>query len=258
MNSLINRLDALVLSVVLFAGIILMVSIGRWCNKKWNEDLEPKGGVNSLLSALYALSGLMLAFTFGMSGTRLEKVRTIIQQEANDMGTAIRRADLYSDSARQGFRTDFREYLEAVISFYENATNPAVLYKAREDAEKASDRLWARAAQESKKPNMLIPSNQMLPALNNMFDSATARIIVLKSKVPDLIIYMLFICVLATCFIGGFTSSSFRYKDWIIITGFALMSSMVVYTTIDLARPMRGVIKEMSGREAIVELRKMF
>jgi hypothetical protein len=33
---------------------------------------------------------------------------------------------------------------------------------------------------------------------------------------------------------------------------------MVIYTTLDLARPMRGVIKEQAGQEAIIELRKMF
>jgi hypothetical protein len=259
MYSLINRTDALVLCLVLFCGILLMATLGRWCSKKWRGDgHELKGGVNSLLSALFALSGLTLAFTFGMSGNRMENARVVVRQEANDIGSAIRRAEFYPDSIREQFRADFKEYVEAVINFYENATNRALLYKAIEDADKIGDRLWARVALQSKQPNMLIPSNQMAPALDKMLDSATTRTTVLKSKVPDLVIYMLFTCVFATCFIGGFTSSSFRYKDWIIITGFALISSMVVYTTLDLARPMRGVIKETAGKDAIIELRKMF
>jgi hypothetical protein len=91
-----------------------------------------------------------------------------------------------------------------------------------------------------------------------MFDVATTREVVLKSRVPDLVVYMLFICVLTSCFIGGFTSAAFRKKDWIIILGFALVTSMVVYTTLDLGRPMRGVIKDEAGKEAIIELRQMF
>jgi hypothetical protein len=69
---------------------------------------------------------------------------------------------------------------------------------------------------------------------------------------------MLFICILASCFIGGFTSGAFHYKEWVIIVGFALVSSMVVYSTIDLARPMRGIIKERAARQAIMDLRNMF
>ena len=182
----------------------------------------------------------------------------MVEQEANDIGTAILRSDLYADSVREGFRADFKNYLEAVIDFYENPTDINRLYKAKEDAAKAAAGLWARAARQSKLPNMLVPSNQMVPALNAMFDIAQTREIVLKSQVPDLIVYMLFVCVLSTCFIGGFTSTSFQRKDWVIIIGFALVSSMVIYTTLDLARPMRGVIKEKAGKEAIIELRKMF
>lgn len=49
-----------------------------------------------------------------------------------------------------------------------------------------------------------------------------------------------------------------RHKDWIVVTGFALLSSMIIYITLDLGRPMRGIIKTDMARDAIVDLRKMF
>jgi hypothetical protein len=239
--------------------MIVVVLLGRWASRKWNKEQgEPKGGVNSLFAALFALSGLILAFTFGMSQTRLEKVRDVVEQEANDIGTAILRADLYSDPVRDSFRMDFKNYVDAIFSFYTNATRADLVIKAKQDAANAADKLWARATQQSKLPNMLIPSNQMIPALNNMFDIANSREIILKARVPDLVIYMLFVCVLASCFIGGFTSGQFQHKEWIIVTGFAIVTSMVVYTTLDLARPMRGTIQERAGKDAILDLRKMF
>ncbi len=258
-HSFIFRTEALTLSIVLLAGMIIMVMLGRLSCKLWNkEENEPKGGVSSLFGGLFALSGLLLAFTFGMSGTRLEKVRNVVELEANEIGTAILRSDLYADSVRDGFRRDFKYYLEAVISFYSNAADIDSLYKAKEDAGKAGRLLWARAAQQSKLPNMLIPSNQMIPSLNGMFDVAQSREIILTQKVPDLIVYMLFIAVFATCFIGGFTSGTFHPKEWIIVVGFSIVTAMVVYTTIDLSRPMRGAIKDEAGKHAILELRKMF
>ena len=258
-HSLIFRTEALTLSIVLFIGMIVMVILGRLSGRMWNKDeSEPKGGINSLFGGLFALSGLLLAFTFGMSGSRLEKVRSVVELEANQIGTAVLRSDLYADSVRDGFRKDFKDYLEAIIAFYKNAADIDSLYKAKADAEKAGQRLWVRAAQQSKLPNMLIPSNQMIPSLNGMFDVAQSREIILRQKVPDLIVYMLFIAVFATCFIGGFTSGAFHPKEWIIVVGFSIVTAMVVYTTIDLSRPLRGKIQDDAGKNAIVELRKMF
>jgi hypothetical protein len=257
--SFIFKTDAAILSLILFIGMIVMVVCGRLACKVWNkEQSEPKGGVSSLFGGLFALSGLLLAFTFGMSGTRMEKVRNVVELEANQIGTAILRSDLYADSVRDSFRADFMNYLEAVIAFYNNAANTDSLYKAKEAADKAAQGLWARATQQSKLPNMLIPSGQMIPALNGMFDVAQSREIILRQRVPDLIVYMLFVAVFATCFIGGLTSSRFRSKEWIIVIGFSIVTAMVVFTTIDLSRPLRGMIKDEAGKHAIIELRKMF
>lgn len=258
-QSLLFKADPFVIGILLFFGMIIMVILGRVASKRWNKDAsEPKGGVNSLFTGLFAISGLILAFTFGMSQSRLERVRNVVEEECNDIGTAVLRADLYADSVRQGFRIDFKKYLEAIIAFYENAGNAQIVEASKAHAARAAEGLWARAAEQSKLPNMLIPSNQMIPALNNMFDIATTREIVLQSHVPDMVELMLFVCVLATCFIGGFTSARLAGREWIIVIWFAIVSSMVVYTTIDLSRPLRGMIRVDAGQQAIVELRKMF
>ena len=68
-NSFIHTTDAFVLCIFLFIAMITMVALGRIAGKIWRrEEGEPKGGVNSLLAALFALFGFILAFTFGMSG----------------------------------------------------------------------------------------------------------------------------------------------------------------------------------------------
>jgi len=257
--SWLHRTDALILCIMLFFAMLIMVWLGRMAGKLWHkDDPEPKGGVNSLLAAVFGLFGFILAFTFGMSGNRYESVRTVIVNEANDIGTAILRADLYPDSARTALRAEFRKYLEARISYYQNATNLELWKKAKEDAAVASSNLWAIAIAQSKKPNMLIPSNSMIPALNSMFDIATSNEMLLLMRVPDLIIYMLFILALASSFIAGFTSEPIRPKHWIVITGFALLSSMIIYITLDLGRPLRGIIKTNVSEQSIVDLRKMF
>src|SRR3954452_9898389 len=121
--SFIHRTDALVLCILLFFGMLLMVPVGRIAGKlRTQEEVEPKGGVGSILSALFGLSAFILAFTFGMSASRYSNVRDIIVDEANDIGTALLRSDLYPDSVRDAFRTDFKKYIDARVSYYENVT----------------------------------------------------------------------------------------------------------------------------------------
>jgi hypothetical protein len=61
------------------------------------------------------------------------------------------------------------------------------LIKQKSDAENAGNALWSRAMQQSKLPDMLIPSSQMIPALNSMFDVATTIEVTLYARVPELI-----------------------------------------------------------------------
>ena len=199
--------------------------------KTAGDDLaEPKGGLNSVPAALFALSAFMLAFTFGMSGSWYENARNLTVEDANNISTAILRSNLYSDSVRNGFCVDFRNYLEARIAYFENPRDINLVMKAKADAAKAAAGLWTTAIQQSKLPNMLIPSNNMIPALNDMFDIAVTKEVVLLARVPDLIVYM----------------------------SFALLYSMVIYTTLDLGSPARGLIKSNLGEQAIEELRKIF
>src|SRR3954471_14723837 len=255
-DSFIHTTSALALCIFLFIGMMIMVALGRYAGKIWRkEEGQPKGGVGSLLAALFALFGFILAFTFGMSGNRYENVRNVIVEEANDIGTAVLRADLYSDSIRNAFRTDFKKYLEARIAYYDNVRDTVLWYKAKEDAAKVAEALWSRAMQQSKLPNMLIPSNNMIPALNTMFDTAKKVELTLYARVPDLIVYMLFVLALVTSFIGGFTSTGIRPKDWIIVVVFAILFSMVTYVTLDLGRPLRGIIKANIGLQAFTDIR---
>jgi len=255
-HSLIHRTDALTLCIVLFIAMLLLFPLGRMAGKIWRKDEdEPKGGVSSLLNAVFGLSAFVLAFTFGMSASRYSNVRELLTEEANDIGTAVLRSDLYTDSVRDEFRGDFKKYIDARLSFYNNIKDTTQLSLAKKEASKAAASLWQRTMQQSKQPNMLIPSNNMVPALNSMFDIATTVELTLYTRVPDLIVYMLFILALVSSFIGGFTSTVIRKRDGIVIVIFALFSSMVTYITLDLGRPMRGTIKADIGTQAIIEIR---
>ena len=102
--------------IVLILFILMMISnlvgyqLKLYYNKKTSGLLpdEPTSAEGALLGLL----ALLLGFTFSMSSSRYDTCRQIIVEEANDIGTAILRADLYPDSIRNLFRADFKIMLK--------------------------------------------------------------------------------------------------------------------------------------------------
>ena len=257
--SLFFRTDASILGLILFAACIFMVRLGRFVRNKFfqKDQQESKGGVNSLLGALFGLWGFILAFTFGSSSARFDNVRSMMVDESNMIRNAILRVQTFPDSLQQPLREDLKNYLQARID-YDHATNLDQINKARKDAQDIGNSLWTRTAQISKLPNMTIICANMFATLSGMFDLASKRDASLSAGVPELIMYLLFFLALVISFIGGFTTPVIGTKEWVVITGFILLACVIIYITLDLSRPMRGFIRPDVGQEKIEQLQKMF
>ncbi len=254
--SFILRHEAWELALMLFVIMLLFVIIGRQVGVKFFGEREKDGNV---LASLFAILGLMLAFTFGMSLTRYEKRIDIHIQESNDIGTAILRADLYPEDIRQQFRADFRQYVEARIAYFEAGTDSDKMFAAKRETEIIGQRIWERAAQNSTNPAVSIPATmQMVPALNAMIDITNTRWRMTVAKVPEAVLYLLFVLICICALQLGYTLSAKKRMDWLGVVGVVLLVCAVVHLIIDIDRPRRGTITLEEVNQSIVDLRGMF
>ena len=219
---------------------------------------DPKGGVSALLGALFGLWGFMLAFTFSQSGTRFETVRSMIVDEGNILRNTIIRADFFPDSVRNSYRADLRKYLEERIAYYDYDNDAAKFRKNREEISKTATALWKRTVEQSKKPELTGPANNMATSLTNLFDIGIKREALLSAGIPMPVNIMLVVLALSISLVGGFTTPTIKRKEWIVVFVFAFLASTILYITIDLARPMEGLIKPDAGQQIIINLRKLF
>jgi hypothetical protein len=234
-----------------------MVEIGKLCRSKLLQDQqESKGGVNSLLGALFGLWGFLLAFTFGNSASKFDNVRSVTVEESNIIRNTILRADLFPDSIRTGLRQELKIYLESTIDYYRYAKDFDKFLKAKVTSNEAGKKLWQKIVFVS--GQFPVPSAGMQASLISMFDVGERRNALLLSGVPELVVYMLFFLALAISFIGGFTTPVIQLKEWIVILGFLLLACSIIYITLDLGRPLRGFIQLPSGKQRLIELRQMF
>jgi hypothetical protein len=217
--------------------------------------------VKELSSSFSSLSGLLfllLAFTFGMSVSRYDNRRQNIVEESNAISTALLRADLYAEKERLVFRQDFQQYIECRIEYYKAGRNIEKLRLSNEHANSVSKRLWQRATRLSFDHTNTDATRQMIPALNEMIDITTTRAAGEKAKVPDSIIWLLFVLACITSFYSGYSAALKGSIDWLVEFGFCMMISVTVLFIFDLDRPFRGLVTLDESNRNIIELRNSF
>jgi hypothetical protein len=184
-----------------------------------------------------------LAFTFGMSNSRYDDRKNNLIDEANCIGTAILRADIYPDSVKMEFKNDFKLYLDSRRDFYTLGDDEPKINASLKQSAKMSEKLWERATFYAKNKDYFIQSTMMLPALNAMFDSASKSNIVFNSKVPETIVYLLLIFSVVISLYIGYKSGLEKKIERNFILGFCLLICVVIFITLDLDRSRRGLIK---------------
>ena len=238
-HSFLNDLDAFYIVLILFFSMLITIWIGY---KLGLKKVKSETKNSEISSSLLGLLALILGFTFAMAGSRFENRKINLIDEANCIGTAILRADIYPDSLKNEFKKDFDSYLNSRRDYYLLDDEAKITASLKQSAE-ASSKLWSRAAFFAKDKDYFIQSNMMLPALNAMFDSALKSNMVLNSKVPETIVYLSFIFSVIISFFIGYNSGLEKKINPKFIIGFCFLICVVIFITLDLDRPRRGLIK---------------
>jgi hypothetical protein len=258
-TSLLYRTDAWLIVGLLFMLMLVFNALGF----KFRQHHLKKGVINEALNlgtiegSLLGLIALFLAFTFNMAANRYDERRKVIVEEANDIGTAILRADLYPEPTRSKLRVDFKHYVEARIAYYQAGIDADKIETATKNTNFYSDRLWKQVTESAQKPENVLRSQMMVPAMNTMIDVVTTRAAIKDATVPESIIWLLFTLILSSAFVIGYCNAPHRMNRLLVII-FSIMIALTVFLILDLDRPSRGLINVEQSEQAIVALRKLF
>jgi hypothetical protein len=252
------NINTFILCTALFLIMLASIEAGRWFAKNRSHEFADNPGTSSITASLYGLLGLMLAFTFGMSGQRFKDRKELLVSEANAIGTAVLRVQLYADSVQPKFREHFEHYVDARIAYFEAYVDTTKIWMALKAANAHSDSLWKVAAENSRLNGNLAATNQMIPALNEMFDLRASEFWGEYTRTPGSILTMLFLLSVAAAFVSGHTSVGKGKLDRLMAVGFCLLTSMVIFFIIDLDKPRRGIVNIDKNVKAITELQYLF
>ena len=241
----------------LFLCFLLFVEIGRRLGARWVDEEETERErvvLNTIETAIYALLGLMIAFTFSGAAERFDARRSLTVQEGNAIGTAYLRLDLLPAAAQPALREKFRRYTEARIAVYQALPDIEASNTHAARAGALQGQIWAEAV-AALKDAPPASSLLLLPALNDMLDITTTRAIMLRTHTPPVVLVTLLMLTLVCSLLIGNGLARKRTCGAVLHTvGFALVLTVTLYVILDLDHPRAGLIQLDYADQALADV----
>jgi hypothetical protein len=238
-------LITVVLALLLFVAIIGFLELGRRLGERWatgNPSASTRGTA-AVEGAVFALMGLLIAFTFSAAQGRLDTRRKLIIDEANAIGTAYLRVDLLPAETQPVLRDDFRAYTQSRIDYYRKVQDPAAEAAERERSLALNNQIWRHAvAAVRASPDPRVPS-LLLPALNEMIDLESARFASRHIHAPPTIFVLLVVLALACALFAGLGMGRKEIKSHFYLIAFATALTVTVFVIVDMEFPRFGLIR---------------
>jgi hypothetical protein len=252
-------IPAALFAALLFIGMLVVLEAGRrlGVRRRASESEHERTSHGAIEGAVFALFGLLVAFTFSGAASRFGEKRMLIADEVNAVATAYLRLDLLPDEAQPALRDLFRQYIDSRLATYLKLPDLEAARGEMTRSRKLGEEIWARAIAATRLGDSHPGADRLLlPALNGMLDIATTRTMALQAHPPGTIYVLLFGLGLVCSLLAGYRMSASSLRSWIHILGFTTITVAVVYVTLDVEYPRTGLFRLESADQLFLELRE--
>jgi hypothetical protein len=233
----------LALLLLLFAALLAAVDGGRiWAARDPAGPEARRAGVGGVEAALFALLGLMIAFTFSGATARYEARRQLIIDESNAVRTAYRRLDLLPAWARKSDRALIRRYVMTRVAAYAELPRPDAMTEFAQ-ARSLEDPIWVTAVAGCNATGSTACATVVLPALNTLYDVANQRTLILGFHPPAIIFVVLIVLALACSVMAGIAMGARPGRNWFYMIAYSAVVALTIYIIIEVEYPRAGFIR---------------
>lgn len=214
-------------------------------------EKEKESSVGAMVGATLGLLAFMLAFTFGLAGSRFEDRRQVVLSEANAIGTTYLRAEMLPEPMRTESRNYLREYVEVRLDAIQQ---PGRLPQAILKSEELHKSLWSQAVAAAEKDRSPI-TGLFVQSLNQVIDLHAKRVMTgVRSRVPDAIWVVLYVLSILAMAMMGYHSGLVHSRRSIAVIALVLGFSSVLFLIADLDRPNQGTLQV--SQQSMIDLRQ--
>jgi hypothetical protein len=235
--------NPLLLVGILFLSLECSNRVGIWQRRRSGEEREQDRRGDVILTALLALLGLMLAFTYSFTVSRSDMRKAAAIDEINAVGTAFLRADLLDEPHRTSIRTSLLEYARTLVIDPQIAATNGGISKIIERMSAKQSAMWP-AVKEMKEAHGPSPlTNSMVQSITDVIDAHTKRLVAALDWLPEVILSMLLFvgcgCLSIVGYSAGRADSLRRWRTTVLTLVLAAVMTMIT----DFDRPFSGLVQ---------------
>jgi len=227
-----------------FAPMELGYRLGNWRRAR-QPGPDTDGRTDVALTAMLALLGLMLAFTYSFSLGRADLRKVALINEVNAVGTAFLRADLLPEPNRTEVRGLLYDYAKSLHIKTDILNTRADVQKAIDQTLEIQSKLWPAVKAALEKSTGISGAEKALvvSSINDLLDFYTRLIAVFFDRLPTPVFALLITIVAASLSVAAFNAGfQSNFKRW-RMSVFTLVLAILMYIILDYDMMYRGLIQ---------------
>jgi hypothetical protein len=225
--------------------LVLALEAGFWLSRVERLQLsaEQRAQASTVVAALLAVLGFVLAATFSIVESRFSTRKTLVFQEANAIGTAYLRTNFLPPAEAARSRELLSQYVDLRL-----AANLGSLTDVLTESEKKHQELWSLAAKAGEqRPNSLLLA-LYIQSLNEVIDMHQERLSVgARNRLPVVFLVILYGAATLTTGVLGFATGHTGSRNLLTILPLVLLLCSLLQVITDLDRPDMHLAKVGQG-----------
>lgn len=197
-----------------------------------------------VLTGMFALLGLILAFTYAFSLSRADARKQAVMEEANAIDTAFLRADLAPEPLRLELKTLLLEYARTRVISESDVTDSDVLRQIIGQSLGIQEKLWPAALKSIAAGSSAGPKEiSILHSVNDVLDAHTRRVVNGFDQLPTAVLLLMLIISSGALGVAGYNSGVAGHEDRWGLRVLSLLLTIVMLLITDFDRSHSGFIR---------------
>lgn len=235
--------------------MLIVYALGHRYSRRHTRPPPPSEGSKAIHAAIFAIMGLLIAFSYSKAYSRLDERRELTVKEVNAIGTAYSRIDLLSQTSQIELRKNFKQYIALRARYYNSLQNTNDMEAEHRNTAALEREIWRHAIENTQGPDNVSARLLLIPALNAMGDIVLERSMTAQSHPPLVVFLLLSIIAILCAGVTGYSSGHLDKKSFNLYNiTFAIVVSFTFYIILDIEHPTEGLITLNKANEAFKSL----
>ncbi|HEY7341055.1 MAG TPA: hypothetical protein VH591_09255 [Ktedonobacterales bacterium] len=244
---------ALIFLILIGAGEVgYLLARRRRAGRKNETAAEVHEHLNEVQTAIFAVLGLLLAFTFAMAVSRFDARKQALEDETNAIGTAYLRTQFLPPGQQAAAAAVFRTYVDARLSsarpfWYQDV-------RLKKETDELQQQLWTQGVAAANQDPHAVTTDLYIQSLNEMFDAQGARDAARLNELPTSAIYLLLAISVLSVGTLGYRAGLGGRRSLVGAVLLALVITLIIGIIIELDQPYQGFIT--ISQQSLIDLRQ--